>query len=171
MDHKEFLNELQKSCHADSHQCATLLSALQKIMAQAAIEQVPVNLPGLGTFVSHKHPEYIQENPLNGEQTLYPPRMSYRMQYEAGDQPAGLHDKLIDDDLAEYTHSSVELAHLFLDSMAKIITRHVIDRDEVTIHGIGNFHLIEAHQSSLQRIAFTPDDQMRSLVNAPFNCF
>ena len=41
-----------------------------------------IPLPGLGTFVSHKHPEYIANDPETGQQTLYPPRITYRMQVE-----------------------------------------------------------------------------------------
>lgn len=169
MTHKEFLNELQKSCHADHHQCASLLNALIKLMAQAAIDQIPVTIPGLGTFNSHKHPEYIQEDHLTGQQTLYPPRISYRMQPY---NPQTDHEEgSIEQELAEYANLDVEVTDKFIRSLADTVVNHLHKHDEVEIHGLGLFHIIETHQTQLHRIAYTPDEQMREMVNAPFNCF
>lgn len=169
MNHKEFLTEVQKVCHADHHQCVTLLSALQKLMVKAAMDQIPVNIKGLGSFTSHKHPEYIQEDPSNGEQTLFPPRISYRMQAENPTSPEA--EQSITKELAEYANLPVELTDAFLNAFATVIQKQLNNRDEVEVHGIGSFQVIEAHQSELHRIAFNPDEQMRMQVNAPFNCF
>ncbi len=165
MNHKEFLSEVQKSCHEDYPHCTALLSALLKLMAKAAVEQIPVTIPGLGTFVSHKHPEYIQDNEETGEQVLYPPRISYRMSCESKGAVS------VAEDLAESSHQSLEFCQEFLSAMAAIINGALQNREEVNVHGLGNFHLIEAHQSELHRIAFTPDEVMREQANAPFNCF
>ena len=169
MNHKEFLADVQKTCHADHSQCITLLSALQKLMVKAAIDQIPVTLKGLGTFSSHKHPEYIQENPQTGEQILFPPRISYRMQSETPDNPGEA--KTISTELAELTQLPLSLSSSFLEAVASVITSRMKQHEEVEVHGFGTFHVIEAHQHELQRIAFNPDEQLRELVNAPFNCF
>ena len=99
MTQKDFTTYLQKSCHLDRQQCAVLLNAVGKLMAQAGVEQIPVTLPGLGTFVSHKHPEYIANDPETGQQTLYPPRITYRMQVEE----EGVGREWLDRQLAEST--------------------------------------------------------------------
>lgn len=171
MNHKEFLAEVQKSCQAGHQQCITLLSALLKLMVQAAIDQVPVCIKGLGTFSSHKHPEYIQENPKNGEQILCPPRISYRLKSESSEMTDEERGRELDADLAEYCKLPLVVAQSFLQAFAATVMKHIRLHEEVEIHGLGTFHLIEALQSELQRVAFSPDEQMRQQVNAPFNCF
>lgn len=171
MNHKEFQSELQKTCHMDHHQCATLLSALQKLMVQAAIDQIPVTVHGLGTFTSHKHPEYIQEDEQTGQQTLFPPRISYRMQGVSTSQHNADADQGVASELAEYVQMPYEAVAAFLQAMAHIIVSHVDNHEEVEIHGLGTFHRVEAHQAELQRIAFSCDEQMKQQVNAPFSCF
>lgn len=80
MDHKEFLAEVQKRSGLDKHTCAALLSAAEKLLVEKAVDLVPVELEGIGVFVSTKHPEFIQENQDTGETVLYPPRITYRLQ-------------------------------------------------------------------------------------------
>ena len=171
MNHKDFLNEVQKTCHADQHLCATLLGALQKLMLQAAIDQIPVTVQGLGTFTSYKHPEYIQEDEQTGEQTLFPPRISYRMQAVSTSQQNTTSDQGVTSELAEYVQMPYETVAAFLQALAQVITSHVSNHEEVEVHSLGTFHRVEAHQAELQRIAFTPDEQMKEQVNAPFSCF
>lgn len=74
------MSEVQKRCGMDKQQSAMMLTALEQIMVEEAIELNSVELQGLGTFVSAKHPEYISEDPQTGAMTLYPPRYSYRFQ-------------------------------------------------------------------------------------------
>jgi len=80
MTHKELMNEVQKRSGADKHQCAMLLSALEHLLVEEAIELNAVELQGLGTFVATKHPEYISEDAESGAVTMFPPRYSYRFQ-------------------------------------------------------------------------------------------
>lgn len=171
MNHKDFTFELQKMCHVDHQQCATLLSALLKLMVQAAIDQIPVAIYGLGTFSSHKHPEYIQENPTTGEQTLFPPRISYRFQADNDCALTQEDNAVLIKQLSDYSHQSVATTASFLLNFAQSIKSHLAKQEEVEIHGLGQFHIISAHQSELHRMAFTPDEQMREQVNSPFNCF
>lgn len=171
MNHKEFISELQKTCHMDHHQCATLLSALQKLMVQAAIDQIPVTLHGLGTFTSHKHPEFIQEDEHTGEQTLFPPRISYRMQAMSTSQQNADSDQGVASELSEYAQMPYETVAAFLQALAHVVVSYVENHEEVEVHGMGTFHRVEAHQAELQRIAFTCDEQMKEQVNAPFSCF
>ncbi len=167
MTQKDFSTYLQKSCHLDRQQCALLLNAVGRQMAKAGVEQIPVTLPGLGTFTSHKHPEYLEEDPATGRQTLYPPRITYRMQ---GEEEGAGRDWL-DGQLAETTKTPVEEANHFVSSLAKGILTILARGEEVEVKGIGTFRTINSNQGEIQRVAYTPDEQMKELVNAPFNCF
>lgn len=167
MTHKEFVTTVQKSCHIDQQQCTTLLTALCRMMAQAGVEQVPVTLKGLGTFASHKHPEYISEDPHTGKMTLFPPRISYRMQQEDLDSQS----ELLERQLADHTKTDEDLTKSFLFAMVQAIFEALDHGEEVEVKGLGSFRNIVTRQGELQRIAYTPDEQMRTLVNAPFNCF
>lgn len=80
--HKELMNEIQKMARLDRHQTSALLNSLEKILADEAIDQNSVQLDGLGTFISHKHPEYIQDNNQTGEAILYPPRITCRIDFK-----------------------------------------------------------------------------------------
>ena len=82
MTHKEAINDLQRRSGLDRQQCAMLLKALVGVMTREAIDLNEVHLEGVGTFVSTKHPEYIDENVATGQSVLYPPRISYRFQSE-----------------------------------------------------------------------------------------
>lgn len=167
MTHKDFIQDVQKLCHLDHQQSMVLLNALGKLMAQAGVEQVPVTLSGLGTFTSHKHPEYIQEDPHTGAQTLYPPRITYRMQASDPDATSDI----VCRQLSEHTRVELAITERFVQSMVRVITDGLRRDEEVEVKGIGTFRNIFTHQGELQRVAYTPDDQMRTQVNAPFNCF
>ena len=167
MTQKDFSTYLQKSCHFDRQLCALLLNALGKQMANAGVEQIPVTLPKLGTFVSHKHPEYIKDDPETGQQTLYPPRITYRMQSE----DEGATSNWIDQQLAETTKTSIEETSHFVKSLVNCILSVLARGEEVEVKGIGTFRTINSNQGEIQRVAYTPDEQMKELVNAPFNFF
>ena len=166
MTHKDFINSVQKMCQLDHSQCSMLLNALCRLMSQAGVEQVPVTVPGLGTFTSHKHPEYIQEDPATGQQTLCPPRISYRMQAEEDAEQAALLER----QLAEHAHVPVDESASFISALSQVIYGALDRGEEVEVHGLGTFHVVASHQG-LPRVAYTPDDAMREAVNAPFNCF
>ncbi len=167
MTQKDFLIILQKSCQLEQQQCSMLLNALSRLMANAGVEQVPVTLPGLGTFTSHKHPEYIKEDPETGQQTLYPPRITYRMQSEDEDAQPDLLEK----QLSEHAKTPINETSNFLKALVRNLLL-VLDRgEEVEVKGLGTFKVINSNQGEIQRIAYTPDEQMKQLVNAPFNCF
>ncbi len=167
MTQKDFIVSVQKSCHLEHQQCAMLLNALSKLMAKAGVEQIPITLPGLGTFTSHKHPEYIKEDPESGQQTLYPPRISYRMQSEDKDVRHGMLEK----QLAEDAKTSLEETSRFISALVQNILAVLKKGEEVEVKGIGSFRVINSNQGDIQRIAYTPDEQMKQQVNAPFNCF
>ena len=167
MTHKDFLLNVQKLCHLDSSQCTMLLTSLCRLMSQAGVEQVPVTIPGLGTFSSRKHPEYIQEDPQTGQQTLYPPRISYRMSAE----DTNVESALLERQLAEHAHASAADCGMFLSAVVQTIYESLSHGEEVEVHGLGVFHNVITHQGELQRVAYMPDEMMRDRVNAPFNCF
>lgn len=80
--HKDFLAAVQQVSGLDRQSCAALMQATVKLMAEQATEQIAVEWEGIGQFVATKHPEYVQEDPDSGLQTMYPPRITYRLQSE-----------------------------------------------------------------------------------------
>lgn len=166
MTNKEFLIEVQKSCHLDVTQCLSLTDSLQKMLGKAGVDQIPVKLNGLGVFVAHKHPEYIQEDTQTGAMTLYPPRISYRMCTDEVEDAVSA--SLL---LSEYAKVSEESAKLFLDALVSVINQHLLEEDEVEVPEIGIFRNVKTHQSDLQHLSFSPDPKLKDLVNTPFSCF
>lgn len=177
MTHKDFLYNVQKLCQVDAAHCSVLLNSLCRLMSQAAVEQVPVVVHGLGKFLSHKHPEYIQEDPQTGQQTLFPPRISYRLYTEEEALVNNEEEKndpvndILDIQLAEQAKMSVHEAKCFIDALSETINQALNAGEEVEVHGLGTFRIVESRQGELHRIAYTPDEQMRNAVNAPFSCF
>lgn len=177
MTHKDFLLNVQKLCQIDASHCSVLLNALCRLMSQAAVEQIPVTLSGLGKFLSHKHPEYIQEDPQTGQQTLYPPRISYRLYAEEeaivndNEDNNNAKSDILEIQLAEQAKMSISDATRFINALAETITQALNTGEEVEVHGLGTFRIVESRQGALHRIAYTPDEQMRNAVNAPFACF
>lgn len=166
MTNKEFLVEVQKSCQLDMPTCLSLMGSLQKMLAKAAIDQVPVYLRGLGVFNSHKHPEYVQENQQTGIMTLYPPRISFRMQSgEFEDVDSGVQL------LAEYAKIPESQSQSFIEAFVATIQSQLPSGDEIDVPGIGIFQNIMTHHSDMQHVAYVPSDQMKEQVNAPFSCF
>lgn len=166
MTKKEFIAEVQKSCHLDMQQCMSLTDTLQKMLGKAGVEQIPVLISGLGVFVSHKHPEYIQEDSSTGTMTLYPPRISYRM---CTDEVEGsVSASLL---LSEFSKVSEETAQSFLDALVSTVNQHLAKGEEVKVPGIGAFKNIRTHQSDLWHLSYAPDPQLKDLVNTPFSCF
>lgn len=165
MTNKEFLLEVQKSCHIEMPRCLMLMGSLQKMLGSAAVDQIAVSLAGLGVFTSHKHPEYVQENP-SGIMTLYPPRISYRMQSEQSAEGTPCEELL-----AEYAHVEVDEAAAFVAAFVTTVNTHLQAGEKIEVPGIGTFNQVLTHQSDLQHVEFLPCDQMKDLVNAPFVCF
>lgn len=166
MTNKEFLVEVQKSCQLDMPTCLSLMGSLQKMLAKAAVDQVPVYLQGLGVFNSHKHPEYVQENRQTGVMILYPPRITFRMQGgEFEDVETGAHL------LAEYAKIPEAQSESFINALVATIQSQLPSGDEIEVPGIGIFQNIMTHHSEMQHVAYVPSDQMKELVNAPFSCF
>lgn len=82
MTHKEFMTEVQQRCGLDRATCSALMTAAVKVMAEQATEQIAVEWEEIGQFVATKHPEYVAEDPDSGMQTMFPPRITYRLQSE-----------------------------------------------------------------------------------------
>lgn len=171
MTHKELLNDVQKVCHLDSLQCSTLLTSLCRLMSKAGVEGIPVTLPGLGTFSSHKHPEYIQEDPKTGVQTLFPPRITYRMHAEEETADLSSQPALLEHQLADQAKTGVDDSSRFLAALTQTIYDALDRGEEVEVHGLGMFRIVASRQGEIQRIAYTPDETMKQAVNAPFSCF
>ncbi|MBQ0057193.1 MAG: HU family DNA-binding protein [Bacteroidales bacterium] len=73
--------------------------------------------------------------------------------------------------LARTAKVSDDEASAFVDAMVSLILEHIAKGEEVTVGGLGTFHVIEAQQGELRRLAFSPDEKIREAVNAPFSCF
>lgn len=166
MTNKDLLSEVQKSCHLEFPQCLSLNDNLQKMLGKAAVEQIPVRLKGLGVFVSHKHPEYIQEDSQTGAMTLYPPRISYRLCTDEVEDAVSA--SLL---LSEYAKVNVQTTTLFLDSLVSVLNLHLEEDEDVEVPGIGVFRNVKTHQSDLQHLSYFPDPKLKELVNTPFSCF
>ena len=166
MTNKEFLIELQKSCHVEMPLCMQLISQLQKVLAKAAVDQLPVTLPDLGTFTSHKHPEYVQEDPQTGAMTLYPPRITNRMQTEMNEDAVSCAVLL-----AEYAKMQEEDASAFIKAFVLVIKETLQRGEEIEVANIGTFSNVITHNSELTHISYVPCEQMKEMVNAPFSCF
>ncbi len=146
--------------------CLMLMGCLQKMLGNAAVDQVPVVLSGLGVFTSHKHPEYVQENPQTGAMTMFPPRITYHIQSEQSVEGTPCAELL-----AEYAHTELDEAASFVEAVVKTINNHLQAGEEMEVPGIGTFKTVRTHQSDLQHIDYLPCEQMKELVNAPFSCF
>ena len=157
---------MQKSCHIEMPRCLMLMGCLQKMLGNAAVDQAAVVLSGLGVFTSHKHPEYVQEDPQTGAMTLYPPRITYHFQSEPSAEGTPCAELL-----AEYAHVELEEASSFVNGVVKAINEHLNAGEEIEVPGIGAFKNVLTHQSDLKHVDFMPCDQMKELVNAPFACF
>lgn len=166
MTNKEFLLEVQKSCHIEMPRCLMLMGCLQKMLGNAAVDQAAVVLSRLGVFTSHKHPEYVQEDPQTGAMTLFPPRITYHFQSEPSAEGTPCAELL-----AEYAHVELEEASSFVNGVVKAINEHLNAGEEIEVPGIGAFKNVLTHQSDLKHVDFMPCDQMKDLVNAPFACF
>lgn len=157
---------MQKSCHIEMPRCLMLMGCLQKMLGNAAVDQAAVVLSGLGVFTSHKHPEYVQEDPQTGAMTLFPPRITYHFQSEPSAEGTPCAELL-----AEYAHVELEEASSFVNGVVKAINEHLNAGEEIEVPGIGAFKNVLTHQSDLKHVDFMPCDQMKELVNAPFACF
>lgn len=176
MTHKDFLYSVQKACQLDNTQSSLLLNSLCRLMSQAGVEQVPVTISGLGTFQSHKHPEYIQTDPKTGQQTLFPPRITYRLHLEDDKEIENAVEEskapvVLAQQLAEQAKVNEDVASTFLVALSQTIVSKLEEGEEVEVHGLGSFRVVDSRQGEIHRIAYTPDEQMRQAVNAPFACF
>lgn len=141
-----------------------------KLMAEQATEQIAVEWEGIGHFVATKHPEYVAEDPDSGLQTMYPPRISYRLSQQ--DPAANVHElnaTQFSFHLARYAKATEGDAEFFMHTVTKLILERLDANDPVEIQGLGVFSWVESQQG--RRMSLQVDEKMRNLVNAPFACF
>ena len=166
MNHKELMQELQRRIRLDKQQTATLMTCLERILTDDAVAVREVVWPGMGRFISHKHPEYVEQNATTGETVLYPPRITYRFQADRTLEDNGLVEKL-----ATRSGTEAETVSAFLAKLADCIMDTLGKGEEVNITGLGSFSMIDVRQGEARRVAYLPDEKMRNAVNAPFSCF
>ncbi|MEG1586076.1 MAG: HU family DNA-binding protein [Bacteroidales bacterium] len=75
MDHKKFINELQKRTGLDKSRLNLLLKTMEEVMREQAINQNTIQLDGLGVFEPRKRLEFVHEDVTTGRCVLYPPRI------------------------------------------------------------------------------------------------
>ena len=166
MNHKELMQELQRRIRLDKQQTATLMACLKRIITDDALAVRETVWAGMGRFVSHKHPEYVEQNAATGETVLYPPRITCRFQADRTLEDSGLIGKLADRSGAE-----TETVSMFLARLADCIMEALEKGEEAEITGLGSFSMIDVRQGEARRVAYLPDEKMREAVNAPFSCF
>jgi len=138
-------------------------------MAEQATEQIAVEWDGIGHFVATKHPEYVAEDPESGFQTMYPPRISYRLSQQLPANVKELDAPHFAFHLARYAKASEGDAEFFMHQVCKLILERLDVNDSVEIQGLGVFSWVESQQG--KRLSLQVDEKMRAQVNAPFACF
>lgn len=76
MDNKTFMEELSSRCGIDRETVDTLTSTLCAVVAEAAVDEDMVAIPGFGTFESKKKMERVVVHPSTGKKLLVPPKIS-----------------------------------------------------------------------------------------------
>lgn len=71
--------------------------------------------------------------------------------------------------LASYAKVSDEEAELFVDALIQTVLTHLKQGEEVSVPGLGVFYFVDSQQG--RRVAFSPDERMKEMVNAPFSFF
>ncbi len=183
MTPKELKTEVQRVGGLDKATCALLLSGLERVFQEEIIHMTTISLSGLGSFVPHKHPEYLQDDPASGQVLLYPPRITCRFQPvgESADESAAANSLsggglTIDAArlaalLSDYVKLSIEAAEAFVQALVQVTTTHLHAGEEVTWAGFGTFRIVNFRDGESRRVAWVIDHKMREQINAPFSCF
>ena len=72
--------------------------------------------------------------------------------------------------IAQYAQVDVSQAMTFVDVVFSLIQERLVLGDEVSITGLGRFHVVESSRG-VRRVAFVPDEKLRAGINSPFACF
>jgi nucleoid-associated protein YgaU len=172
---KEIRAEVQRLSGLDKATCSLLLSGLERVFQEEVIHLTAIALEGLGTFVPHKHPEYLQDDVASGQVMLYPPRITCRFQ-PATSPTADVEHPQIDTTrlaalLADYVKLSAEQAAAFMHALVQTTVAHLQAGEEVSWTGFGTFRVVNFRDGASCRVAWVIDDKMREQINAPFSCF
>jgi nucleoid DNA-binding protein len=179
---KEIRAEVQRLSGLDKSTCSLLLSGLERVFQEEVIHMTTIKLDGLGLFVPHKHPEYLQDDPASGQVLLYPPRITCRFQPQGETAPgvsvsvpasggASIERIQLSTLLADYVKLTPEQADAFLRALIQSTISHLQAGEEVTWTNFGTFRIVNFRDGASSRIAWVIDDKMREQINAPFSCF
>jgi nucleoid-associated protein YgaU len=179
---KEIRAEVQRLSGLDKSTCSLLLSGLERVFQEEVIHMTTIKLDGLGLFVPHKHPEYLQDDPASGQVLLYPPRITCRFQPQGETAPgvsvsvpasggASIERIQLSTLLADYVKLTPEQADAFLRALIQSSISHLQAGEEVTWTNFGTFRIVNFRDGASRRIAWVIDDKMREQINAPFSCF
>lgn len=72
--------------------------------------------------------------------------------------------------VADVAGTGERLSELFLKELFATVSQVLIDRDSVTINGLGSFFL-QSGEDNKDTVIFTPDESLASQVNTPFDRF
>lgn len=75
MDHKHFMEELQKRLPKEKKDLDHLLTSLIEIIREKAVVMDSVSIQGFGIFEPRKKLERITVNPVTGKKMLVPPKI------------------------------------------------------------------------------------------------
>jgi nucleoid DNA-binding protein/nucleoid-associated protein YgaU len=179
---KEIRAEVQRLSGLDKSTCSLLLSGLERVFQEEVIHMTTIKLDGLGLFVPHKHPEYLQDDPASGQVLLYPPRITCRFQPQGETAPgvsvsvpatgvASIERMQLSTLLADYVKLIPEQADAFLQALIQSTISHLQAGEEVMWTNFGTFRIVNFRDGASSRIAWVIDDKMREQINAPFSCF
>ncbi|MGL4293280.1 MAG: HU family DNA-binding protein [Bacteroidales bacterium] len=76
MDHKKFLQALQKRSGLDKNRVNQLLNVTEEVIRHQIIHLNAIDFEGLGRFEPHKRLEFVYKDSHTGRTVLYPPRMA-----------------------------------------------------------------------------------------------
>jgi nucleoid DNA-binding protein/nucleoid-associated protein YgaU len=181
---KEIRAEVQRLSGLDKATCSLLWSGLERVFREEVIHGVTIDVEGLGTFLPHKHPEYLQDDPATGQVLLYPPRITCRFRpvdaalsgVPATSSPVStatpcLQRAQLAALMGDYVKLPAEEAERFLQALVEATVGRLAGGEEVTWTGFGTFRVVSFRDGESHRVAWFVDDKMRDGINAPFSCF
>jgi nucleoid DNA-binding protein/nucleoid-associated protein YgaU len=177
---KEIRAEVQRLSGLDKATCSVLWSGLERVFREEVIHGVTIDIEGLGTFLPHKHPEYLQDDPASGQVMLYPPRITCRFRPADAATPVvapaeaaapHLQRPQLAALIGDYVKHTADEAERFLTALVEATVLRLQAGEEVTWTGFGTFRIVNFRDGESHRVAWVVDDKMRDGINSPFSCF
>ena len=167
MKHQDIIARLVAVSGIDETLIQQLTEYLPSALADLLKEGGDVAIPGFGTFSVHKRLERIVENPATGRRTLTPPRLVLRYQRAIADHPRfTLHD--LSTSLARKSREPQATALQFTAQCFGTIHEALQQDGFASLKGLGTFHIDTTSASTSQKVEYSIDDILSTLINRPF---